>query len=104
MNIAIIPARGGSKRIPRKNIKLFKGKPMIFWSIKAAMRSNCFDKIIVSTDDDEIASISKKFGAEVPFKRPAKISDDFANTLDVMKHSLTWLKDASFQHGYTIAN
>lgn len=94
MNIAIIPARGGSKRIPRKNIKLFKGKPMIYWPIKAAISSNCFERIIVSTDDDEIASISKMFGAEVPFKRPSKLSDDFANTLDVIKHSLSWLKDS----------
>ncbi len=94
MNIAIIPARGGSKRIPRKNIKLFKGEPLINWSIKAAINSNCFDRIIVSTDDDEIASISKKLGAEVPFKRPSEISDDFANTLDVMKHCLSWLEDS----------
>ena len=76
MDIAIIPARGGSKRIPRKNIKLFKGKPMIYWSINAAYNSNCFEKIIVSTDDNEIADIAKEYGAEVPFKRPSHLADD----------------------------
>ena len=67
MRLCVIPARGGSKRIPRKNIKVFCGKPMIAWSIMAAIESGCFDKIIVSTDDTEIAEISKEFGAEVPF-------------------------------------
>jgi N-acylneuraminate cytidylyltransferase len=90
MNIAIIPARGGSKRIPRKNIKLFHGKPMIAYSIEAAKKSGCFDKIIVSTDDQEIAEVAKQYGAEVPFIRPANISDDFATTLDVMQHAINW--------------
>lgn len=90
MNIAIIPARGGSKRIPRKNIKLFHGKPMIAYSIQAAQTSGCFDRIIVSTDDEEIADIAKQWGAEVPFMRPANISDDFATTLDVMHHAVEW--------------
>ena len=67
MQIAIIPARGGSKRIPKKNIKIFRGKPIIAWSILAAKKSNCFDKIIVSTDSNKIANIAKKLGAEVPF-------------------------------------
>lgn len=88
MNIAIIPARGGSKRIPRKNIKAFHGKPMIAYSIDAALKSQCFDKIIVSTDDAEIAEIAIKHGAEVPFMRPAYISDDYATTLDVIKHAI----------------
>lgn len=90
MNIAIIPARGGSKRIPRKNIKIFHGKPIIAYSIDVAKKSNCFDKIIVSTDDQEIADIAMQYGAEVPFFRPKDISDDFTTTVDVIKHALTW--------------
>ncbi|MFA0013740.1 pseudaminic acid cytidylyltransferase, partial [Vibrio lentus] len=93
MNVAIIPARGGSKRIPRKNIKHFHGKPMIAYSIEAAFASDCFDKVIVSTDDAEIAEIAevaKKYGAEVPFLRPSNISDDYATTMDVMHHAITW--------------
>jgi pseudaminic acid cytidylyltransferase len=93
MNIAIIPARGGSKRIPRKNIKLFHGKPMIAYSIEAAKKSGCFDRIIVSTDDQEIADVALQYGAEVPFLRPGKLSDDFSTTLDVMKHAVTWCKE-----------
>ena len=73
MKIAIIPARGGSKRIPRKNIKLFCGKPIIAWSIQAAINSKCFDKVIVSTDDLEIAEIAGSFGAEIPFMRPENL-------------------------------
>jgi len=92
MNIAIIPARGGSKRIPRKNIKEFFGKPLIAYSIEAAINSGCFERIIVSTDDREIAEIAKKFGAEVPFTRPNDISDDYASTLDVIAHAITELK------------
>lgn len=88
MNIAIIPARGGSKRIPRKNIKEFHGKPLIAYSIEAAKQSGCFGKIIVSTDDLEIAEIAKKYGAEVPFIRPKDISDDYATTLDVINHAV----------------
>ena len=92
MNVAIIPARGGSKRIPRKNIKAFHGKPMIAYSIEAAIKSGCFDKVIVSTDDVEIAGVAAQFGAQVPFMRPAKIADDYATTLDVMKHAVEWLE------------
>lgn len=91
MNIAIIPARGGSKRIPRKNIKHFCGKPIIAYSIEAAQKADCFDRIIVSTDDDEIAAIAKQYGAEIPFIRPQNISDDFATTLDVIQHAVTAL-------------
>lgn len=91
MNIAIIPARGGSKRIPRKNIREFCGKPMIAWSIDAAWRSECFDHVIVSTDDDEIAEISRVCGAEVPFIRPADLSDDHTPTIPVIAHALRWL-------------
>ncbi len=91
MNIAIIPARGGSKRIPRKNIKEFCGKPMIAYSIEAAKKSECFERIIVSTDDSEIANVAKQYGAEVPFIRPDDISDDYASTLDVIAHAITEL-------------
>lgn len=92
MNVAIIPARGGSKRIPRKNIKAFCGKPMIAWSIEAARKSGVFDRIIVSTDDDEIARVARHYGAEVPFKRPVELSNDFATTIDVIHHAITELK------------
>ena len=84
-SVCIIPARGGSKRIPKKNIKLFRGKPLINWIINIAKESKCFDKIIVSTNDIEIANLSKSEGAEVPFLRPENLSDDFSSTLDVMK-------------------
>ncbi len=90
MKLAVIPARGGSKRIPRKNIKLFGGKPMIAWSIEAAIASECFDRIIVSTDDEEIAVIAKSFGAEVPFVRPASLADDHTGTTAVVAHATEW--------------
>lgn len=88
MNLAIIPARGGSKRIPRKNIKNFCGKPMIVWSIEAALQSGCFDRVIVSTDDEEIAEIARRYGAEVPFIRPRALSDDYTGTIPVVKHAV----------------
>ncbi|MBY6187938.1 pseudaminic acid cytidylyltransferase [Marinobacter hydrocarbonoclasticus] len=90
MRLAVIPARGGSKRIPRKNIKPFHGKPMIAWSIEAARQSGCFDRIIVSTDDAEIADVARQFGAEVPFVRPPELSDDYATTVDVIRHAVNW--------------
>lgn len=93
MNVAIIPARGGSKRIPRKNIKPFAGRPMIAHSIVAARESGLFERIIVSTDDEEIAQVSRDYGAEVPFMRPAELADDFAGTDAVLLHALTWLKE-----------
>lgn len=89
--VAIIPARGGSKRIPRKNVKDFCGKPMIAWSIEAAKASGCFDQIIVSTDDVEIAKVASEWGATVPFMRPAELSDDFTGTLPVIRHAVEWL-------------
>lgn len=95
MNIAIIPARGGSKRIPRKNIKPFCDKPMIAWSIEAAKASDLFDRIIVSTDDVEIAKVSKHWGAEVPFMRPAELSNDHAATTEVIAHATQWALDQS---------
>jgi len=90
MRIAVIPARGGSKRIPRKNIKLFGGKPMIAWSIEAAKKSECFERIIVSTDDVEIAEVALAFGAEVPFIRPPELSNDYAGTIPVIAHAVDW--------------
>jgi len=84
MNIAIIPARGGSKRVPRKNIKNFLGKPIIAYSIEAALRSNAFDEVMVSTDDEEIAQIAKSYGACVPFFRSAEKSDDMTGVVPVL--------------------
>lgn len=96
-SVCIIPARGGSKRIPRKNIRTFHGKPMIAWSIEAASAACVFERIVVSTEDDEVAEISRTLGAEVPFKRPMDIADDFAGTDEVFKHALSVLgvKDGS---------
>lgn len=88
MQLAVIPARGGSKRIPRKNIKMFHGQPMIAWSVQAAIDSGCFDEVWVSTDDEEIAAVAQVYGAKVPFLRPAYLSDDFATTADVMSHAV----------------
>jgi len=93
MTVCVIPARGGSKRIPGKNIKDFNGKPMIQWSIEAARASNVFDNIIVSTDDEEIAEISNSLGAWVPFRRPKELSDDYTNTTDVIAHATKWCLD-----------
>lgn len=92
MKIAVIPARGGSKRIPRKNIKVFCGKPILAWAIEAALESQCFDRIVVSTDDEEIASVAFNCGAEVPFLRPLEISDDFTGTIPVVAHAITALQ------------
>ena len=91
--VAIIPARGGSKRIPRKNIKEFCGKPMIAWSIEAALESGCFDRVIVSTDDEDIAAVARQHGAETPFMRPAQLSDDYTGTIPVIRHGVEWLAD-----------
>lgn len=93
MNIAVIPARGGSKRILRKNIKSFCGKPMIAWSIEAAISSGLFDHIIVSTDDAEIAEVAKQWGAEYPFVRPEALSNDHAGTTEVIAHATQWALD-----------
>lgn len=90
MNLCVIPARGGSKRIPRKNIKDFGGKPIIAWSIDAARRANCFDQIIVSTEDFEIAEVARAYGADVPFMRPPKLADDYTETGQVIAHAIDW--------------
>ena len=88
MNIAIIPARGGSKRIPRKNIKTFCGQPMIAYAIKAAQGSGLFERVVVSTDDSEIQSIANSLGAETPFIRPAELANDFTATVPVVAHAI----------------
>lgn len=92
MNVAVIPARGGSKRIPRKNVKDFCGRPVIAYSIDAARHSGLFERIIVSTEDEEIASVARQHGAEVPFARPDALADDHAGTLEVMAHAVAQLK------------
>jgi pseudaminic acid cytidylyltransferase len=88
MNIAVIPARGGSKRIPRKNIKLFHGLPIIAYAIKTALKSEIFDEVFVSTDDEEIAEVASSFGATVPWIRQKKLSGDFTTTVDVMQNAV----------------
>jgi pseudaminic acid cytidylyltransferase len=93
MIVAVIPARGGSKRIPRKNIRPFAGKPIIAYSIAAARACGLFDRIIVSTDDEEIAGVARDCGAETPFRRPPELSDDHTGTDPVTAHALTWLAD-----------
>jgi len=90
--LAIIPARGGSKRIPRKNIKLFRGLPIITYSIRAALKSNLFDEVMVSTDDEEIATLAKQHGASTPFKRSLETSNDAARIIDVIKEVLNSYK------------
>ncbi len=92
MRVAVIPARGGSKRIPRKNIRPFAGRPMIAHSIDAAANSGLFDRIIVSTEDEEIAEVAGRCGAEVPFRRPAGIADDRTGTIEVIAHAVQWLQ------------
>lgn len=93
MNIAIIPARGGSKRIPRKNVREFCGKPMIAWSIDAALASRVFDNVIVSTDDEEIATVVEANGAEAPFRRPSELANDYTPTLPVIAHAIRWFEE-----------
>lgn len=91
--LGIIPARGGSKSIPRKNIKLFLGRPLISWVIETLKQSGVCDRVIVSTDDQEIADVSKQYGAEVPFMRPAEFAEDTTPTLPVLQHAVQWLKE-----------
>lgn len=98
--IAIIPARGGSQRIPRKNIKEFCGKPLLAYSIEVALRSGLFSEVVVSTDDTEIAEVAKRYGASVPFMRPRDLSDHFTGTGAVVAHACTWLKDHHREFDY----
>ncbi|MGD9239786.1 MAG: pseudaminic acid cytidylyltransferase [Desulfobacterales bacterium] len=100
MNVAIIPARGGSKRIPDKNIKPFLGKPIIAYSIETAKISGLFDRIIVSTDSQTIAHTAKEYGAEVPFMRPKNLSDDFTPTAPVLLHALKWMSENEVRSNY----
>ncbi|MBF7144576.1 MULTISPECIES: pseudaminic acid cytidylyltransferase [Pseudomonas] len=93
--VAIIPARGGSKRIPGKNLRLFNGVPMMAWSIRAAQRAGCFDRIVVSTDDPALAELALAEGAEVPFQRPAALADDHTGTLPVIAHALGALPEVT---------
>ncbi|MHA3983522.1 acylneuraminate cytidylyltransferase family protein [Acinetobacter venetianus] len=88
---ALIPARGGSKRLPRKNVKSLGDKPLIAWSIETAKTSKYIDRVIVSTDDGEIKQVSEQYGAEVPFLRPEHLSNDHASTFDVIKHAIVFL-------------
>jgi len=98
--IVIIPARGGSKRIPKKNIKDFFGKPLIAYSIEVALSSKLFEKVIVTTDDENIAKIAREYGAEVPFIRPAELSDDFTGTQDVINHTIDFLEAQGENYEY----
>lgn len=92
-SVAVIPARGGSKRIPRKNIREFCGKPMIGWTLETARASGLFDRLLVSTDDEEIASIAESYGAEVPFRRPDELSGDHVGTGPVIVHAVKWIME-----------
>ena len=96
MNIAVIPARGGSKRIPRKNIKEFCGKPMLAYAITAARQSGLFEHVVVSTDDDEIASIADFWGAEIPFERPIELAGDDVATVPVIVHAIQALSKSGW--------
>ena len=98
--LAIIPARGGSKGLPEKNLKVLAGKPLISWTIEQALASRYLDKVIVSTDDEKIADVSKKCGAEVPFKRPVKYATDTASSADVIIHALDFFRDRGETYDY----
>ena len=91
--VCVIPARGGSKGLPRKNLRQLAGKPLIAYSIEAARACTLIDRVIVSTDDDEIAAIARKCGAEVPFQRPAELAQDDASTESVLRHAVDWLDE-----------
>jgi N-acylneuraminate cytidylyltransferase len=99
-NLAIIPARGGSKRIPKKNIKDFLGKPIIAYSIETALKSGLFDEIIVSTDDPEISDVAIKYGAKVPCFRSSETSNDFASLSDVMNEVILFYKNRNIRFDY----
>jgi N-acylneuraminate cytidylyltransferase len=101
MNIAIIPARGGSKRIPRKNVRLFLGKPMLVWTIKTALAVGCFSLVIVSTDDEEIARVARSSGAETPFLSPTELAGDHVGTTPVVAHAVQWFFSAGIDFSLT---
>ncbi len=98
--LSLIPARGGSKGLPRKNVRLLLGKPLIAWTIEQALKSKYLDKIIVSTDDEQIAEISKRYGAEVPFMRPKELAKDESLTIDVILHALNWFEERGEKFDY----
>lgn len=100
--LAVIPARGNSKRLPGKNLKSLLGKPLITWSIDAALKSKYIDRIIVSTDDEEIAKISRRNGAETPFIRPNSLARDNSQSIDVVTHTIKMLKDSNDEYDYVI--
>ncbi|MEZ6878797.1 cytidylyltransferase domain-containing protein, partial [Enterobacter sp. KBR-315C3_2022] len=93
--LALIPARGGSKRIPDKNIKILNGEPLIAWTILAAKESGLFDEILVSTDSEKIAAIADDYGASVPFLRPSQISGDTATTAEVVRHAVNYIENVN---------
>lgn len=97
MKIAVIPARGGSKRIPRKNVRPFHGRPMISWPIAAALETGLFDHVIVSTDDDDIAQVAEDAGASVPFRRPDELADDFTGVIPVISHAMQEMEQITGQ-------
>jgi len=100
MNIAIIPARGGSKRIAHKNIRDFLGKPIMAYSIEVALESGLFEEVIVSTDDDEIAEVARQYGASTPFQRPNELADDFTGTTPVVNHGIKWCIEQGWKLDY----
>ncbi|MCL6589522.1 MAG: acylneuraminate cytidylyltransferase family protein [Firmicutes bacterium] len=91
--LGIIPARGGSKGLPRKNLRDLAGKPLIAWTIETALKSGCFDRLIVNTDDPEIASVGAQYGAEIPFLRPAELASDQAKGIEVVLHTINWYEN-----------
>lgn len=95
MKLGVIPARGGSKRLPRKNVKEFCGKPIIAWVIESSLKSGCFDHVVVSTDDHSVASVAVAHGADVPFMRPAELADDHTGTQPVVRHAIDWFSRRS---------
>lgn len=97
MRLGVICARGGSKRIPKKNVRDFAGKPIMGWSVDAARASGCFDRLIVSTDDSEIATLAEWLGLEVPFQRPSELANDYTGTVEVMAHAVAWAKSEGLE-------
>lgn len=100
--LAIIPARGGSKRLPKKNVRNLCGKPLISWTIDTARQSIYIDRLVVSTDDEETARLSQEFGAEVPFIRPSELSTDSAKSIDVVNHALKYMSDSGAKFDYVM--
>ena len=102
--LALIPARGGSKSVPRKNIIKLQGKPMIAWAIECALMAQYVTRVVVTTDDEEIAAIAREYGAEVPFMRPSVLADDFSTDVEFHKHALQWLSNNESYHPDMVVN